>query len=184
MPEWSEQILRIALPIAAGLATLAFMTGLRRRPKRGRAPATRPKPSTSHGQMARDAAEQIVHEIESRLERLEAVIAIADERIAALRAAEQRAQSIPQPITPPAAHTADAANVAAPPPAKRTRRRTAKGPVEQSVASAYTAEPLTERHARVLELATAGRTSPEIAELLEMPLGEIELTLRLHAFAN
>lgn len=185
MPDWSEQFLRVVLPIIAGLVTLAVVMGGRLRGTFGFLFAKRRRVGAVDSGIAQDTVTELVRQIETRLDRLESLIATADERLAWLHEAEQRvAQLNLTRLEPPAIHTADAAKIeqnGVPPktPRKRARKRTLSTVPNQTAPLGE----MSERHAQVLALAGEGRSADQISESLSMPLGEIELILRLNALA-
>lgn len=118
------------------------------------------------------AAARISSDVEQRFARLETLIRVADERIKAAAGATQTARSANDPATVDAR---PAAGTTQTPPriAEKTR-----------CASDVEFAPATHAASELHELVGRGLSPMQAAQQLQLPLGEVELMLRLRSYAG
>lgn len=152
----------IALGAAIGLGGTVLLWAL----------LTRQRPVPGH---ARDGAEklarELIDELESRAERLEALLEGADRRINELRSLEQRAEQARRA----ALRTSE--NVAS----RETTSSPAREAAHHATHHGGQSQGLPSLHRDVLDLARTGLNSIEIARRLSVPTGQVELIMNLHA---
>lgn len=140
-----------------------------------------------------EASRRISAQVDTQFERLRAAIRDADERINRL----ERGRPVHRPAAPPPSQPVEefrpglpapppTAPPAAPAPAAVTRAAVS-AVVPTAPPAAATPPPPTpadERRQRIYELADAGMSLVTIADVLQIPVGEVELILSLRTFTN
>jgi len=144
-----------------------------------------------------EASRRISAQADTQFERLRAAIRDADERINRLsHAGPVRQSTAPPPAQPPprpleefkpGLPTAPPAAPAAAPAPPTVTRAVVSAVVPAAPPAAVSSPPPTpadERRQRIYELADAGTSLVTIADVLQIPVGEVELNLSLRTFTN
>jgi len=147
-----------------------------------------------------EASRRISAQADTQFERLRAAIRDADERINRLShagpvrqsTAPPPAQPPPRPLeefkpglpTAPTAPPAAPAAAPAPPPVTRAVVSAVVPAAPPAAVSSPPPTPADERRQRICELADAGTSLVTIADVLQIPVGEVELILSLRSFTN
>lgn len=143
-----------------------------------------------------EASRRISAQVETQFERLRAAIRDADERINRLeRGGAVRRAATPPPSPPPrspeefkpglpTAPPAAPAATPAPPTVTRAVVSAVVPTAPPTAAAPPSPTPADEKRQRIYELADAGTSLVTIADVLRIPVGEVELILSIRTFTN
>lgn len=130
-----------------------------------------------------EVSRRVNAQVDTKFAKLEAVVRDADQRIARLEKLLGRPASASSAGPEPPGERFEAGLAPAPP--KPPAPEVAPPPTVDGAASSESGafpETRTERRQRIYELADKGTTPMTIADLLQMPLGEVELILNLRSY--